>query len=59
MREEARKILVEVVKKAGEEAWRSGGNCQGLLKDYGGNEHGEITVLSSAVQHGAVERLRG
>ena len=59
MKEEARRILVEVVKKEGEGAWKSWGICQGLLRDYGGNEHGEMAVLAVGVLYGVAERLRG
>ena len=58
MRDDARKILIEVVKKEGDSAWRSRENCQGLLRDYGGNGHGEIEVLSAAVMYGVVNKLK-
>jgi len=58
MKEEARRILVEVVKKEREGAWKNWETCQGLMKDYGGNEHGEMAVLAAALLYGVVERLR-
>ena len=58
MKDDARRILIEVVKKEGGSAWRSRENCQGLLMDYGGNGHGEIEVLSAAVLYGVVNKLK-
>jgi hypothetical protein len=44
MKEEARRILLEVVREEGEGAWKNWETCQGLMKDYGGMSMGNTNT---------------
>jgi len=46
VKEEARNILLRMLKEQGDPALSIRACCLGLLKDYGGNQHPEFVMLA-------------
>lgn len=57
MRDGARDSLSKALKAHPDHALLSRVSCLGLLKDFGGGQHPEITVLADCVEHKAALRL--
>src|SRR5471030_2561823 len=53
-----RDVLIQIVAKYGDPLLASPGRCDGMLKDYCGENRREIFVLVSCLRAGVVEQLR-
>lgn len=57
MKEAARQILLKTLHEHHDLVLQNRACCIGLLKDYGGNHHPEVTILADCVEHRIARRI--